>query len=129
MENKVNQVLDISMEKIRQMVDVSAVIGDPIVLGEQLTVIPISKVSYGFAGGGSDLPNKSAAQLFGGGSGAGINITPISLLVVKNGEVRLMPVSSNPDKLDQIVNMVPELINKVSALLHKDKDAEQTAAE
>ena len=122
MENKVNEVLNVSMEKIKQMVDVSTVVGDQIRVSEELTVIPISKVSYGFAGGGSDLPSKNTSGLFGGGSGAGVSITPIAMLVVQKNDVRLLPVAAKPGSADQIINMVPDVINKISGLVHKDKD-------
>lgn len=122
MENKVNEVLNVSMEKIKQMVDVSTVVGDQIRVSDELTVIPISKVSYGFAGGGSDLPSKNTSGLFGGGSGAGVSITPIAMLVVQKNDVRLLPVAAKPGSADQIINMVPDVINKISGLVHKDKD-------
>ena len=121
MENKVNEVLNVSMEKIKQMVDVSTVVGDQIRVSDDLTVIPVSKVSYGFAGGGSDLPSKNAAGLFGGGSGAGVNITPIALIVIQKNDVRLIPVTAKPGSADQIIHMVPDVINKISGLVHKDK--------
>lgn len=123
MENKVNQVLSVSMEKIKQMVDVNTVVGDPIVFGE-VTLISISKVSYGFAGGGTDLPNKRAAELFGGGSGAGVTVTPISMVMLRGNDVRMLPVTSTPDALDRILNTVPDLVNKVTELIKKDKPAE-----
>ena len=131
MGNKVNEVLNVSMEKIKQMVDVSTVVGDQIRVSDDLTVIPVSKVSYGFAGGGSDLPSKNAAGLFGGGSGAGVNITPIALIVIQKNDVRLIPMTAKPGSADQIIHMVPDVINKISGLVHKDKnkDKEENKAE
>ena len=125
MDHKVSALLGVSMEKIKEMVDASTVVGEPIQAGDGVTIIPISKVSYGFAGGGSDLPTKGTNELFGGGSGAGINITPIAFLVLNKGDVRLLPIAAKPDSTDQIINMVPELINKVSGLIKKDKTKEK----
>ena len=83
-ENKVNNLLGVSMDKIKEMVDVNTVIGDPITAPDGTTVIPVSRVSYGFAGGGSDLPSKAQPEkgLFAGGSGAGITIQPVAFLVM-----------------------------------------------
>lgn len=75
------------------MVDVETIIGDPITVGTDVTIIPISKVSYGFASGGSDLPAKVPKDLFGGGTGAGISIQPVGFLVVQNGDVRLLQMT------------------------------------
>ena len=77
-ETKVENLMGVSIDKIKQMVDVSTVVGDPIPLSGGTTLIPVSKVSYGFASGGSDLPTKGEKDLFGGGGGAGINITQSS---------------------------------------------------
>ena len=81
-ETKVENLMGVSIDKIKQMVDVSTVVGDPIPLSGGTTLIPVSKVSYGFASGGSDLPTKGEKDLFGGGGGAGINITPIAFIAV-----------------------------------------------
>ena len=82
-ENKVNNLLGVSMDKIKEMVDVNTVIGDPITAPDGTTVIPVSRVSYGFAGGGSDLPSKTQPEkgLFAGGSGAGAAV----VAAVENG--------------------------------------------
>ena len=130
-ENKVNNLLGVSMDKIKEMVDVNTVIGDPITAPDGTTVIPVSRVSYGFAGGGSDLPSKAQPEkgLFAGGSGAGINITPIAFLVIANGDVKLLQLVSKPDSTDRLVNLVPDLVDKVTGLFKKDKDKEKTEGE
>ena len=122
MENKVNQVLGVSMDKIREMAESSTVIGEPIRVGEDMTILPISKVSYGFAGGGSDLPSKTQAELFGGGTGAGISVTPVAMLIVQGHDVRMMPVTSKPSSTDEIIHMVPDLINRITQKFSKDKE-------
>ena len=119
MAHKVEGLMGVSVEKIRELVDANTVIGTPITLEDGVTLIPVSKVSYGFASGGTDLPNKSAADLFGGGAGAGIQITPVAFLTVKNGEINLLPVVSRPDSMDRLVSMVPDLVDKVSNKVSK----------
>jgi len=69
-------------------------------------------VSYGFASGGSDLPAKSSGDLFGGGAGAGINLTPVAFLTIKDGEINLLPVVSKPDTIDRAISLVPEVIDR-----------------
>ena len=86
MKDSASGLLGTSIEKIKDLVDVSTIIGDPIVISDKLQVIPVSKVSYGFATGGSDFPTrKAASEIFGGGGGAGITITPVAFLVVNDG--------------------------------------------
>ena len=120
MEKNINNFLGVSMEKIKQMVDVNTVVGDPITLADGITIIPVSRMSYGFAAGGSDLPNKSDRDIFGGGTGAGVNVTPVAFLVVKNGEVKMLPVNSKPDSLDRAVSMIPDAVDKIVGLFKKD---------
>lgn len=119
MAHKVEGLMGVSVEKIRELVDANTVIGTPITLEDGVTLIPVSKVSYGFASGGTDLPNKSASELFGGGAGAGIQITPVAFLTVKNGEINLLPVVSRPDSMDRLVSMVPDLVDKLSNKVSK----------
>lgn len=121
--NNLQGLLGVSMEKIREMVDVNTVIGQAITMADGTTLIPVSKVSYGFASGGSDLPTKSQNELFGGGSGAGINITPIAFIVVSPQGVQVLPIISKPDTNDKMVNLVPEMFDKITALFQKKKDS------
>ncbi len=125
MENKVQDLMGVSIDKIRQMVDVSTVIGDPMKLDDGTTLIPVSRVSYGFATGGSDLPTKGTQELFGGGGGAGINIIPIAFLVVSNGNVRVVPMVASPDTVNQVVNMVPDVVNKIGDFFAKRKEKKE----
>ncbi len=122
MENKVKELLGVSIEKIRECVDVSTVIGDPIALPNDTVLIPVSKVAYGFASGGSDLPSKSEKELFGGAGGAGINITPIAFIVCEKGNVRVLPMVSTPDTLNQMANMIPDAVNKITGLIAAKKE-------
>ena len=82
-ETPVNKIMENTLEKMREMVDVSTIIGEPMVTGDT-TLIPVSKVTYGFTGGGTDLPSKSNAELFGGGGGGGITIAPVAFIVIQN---------------------------------------------
>lgn len=121
MDNKVQDLMGASIDKIRQMVDVSTVIGDPMTLPDGTILIPVSRVSYGFATGGSDLPTKGTQELFGGGGGAGINITPIGFIVSSNGNVRVLPMVSQPDTLNQVANMIPEVFHTVKDAIAEKK--------
>ena len=126
MANNVEGLMGVSVEKIRELVDANTVVGTPINLGDGVTLIPVSKISYGFASGGSDLPTKQSGDLFGGGAGAGIHITPVAFLTVKNGDINLLPVVAKPDTADRIISMVPDVVNKFSNK-KKGKTEEPTA--
>ena len=123
-ENKVNKLLGVSMDKIKEMVDVNTVIGDPINTPDGTTIIPVSRVSYGFGAGGSDLPSKNTANtgLFAGGSGAGITVQPIAFLVISNGNVRMMQVEPYVSSVDRIVATAPDMIDKLISFFKKDKE-------
>ena len=114
-------ILATTIEKVRQLVDVSTIIGEPIQLSEEITVVPVSKVTYGFASGGSDFPSKSNAELFGGGGGAGITINPVAFLILKDGEVTLKHITANDNAAERIVNMIPDVIDKVTGIAEKAK--------
>ena len=114
-------ILSTTIEKVRQLVDVSTIVGEPIHLSEDVTVIPVSKVTYGFASGGADFPSKSSAELFGGGGGAGITINPVAFLILKDGEVTLKHITANDNAVERVVNMVPDIIDKVTGVAQKAK--------
>ena len=122
MKNNVEGLMGVSVEKIREMVDANTVVGTPITLPDGVTLIPVSRVSYGFASGGSDLPSKNRADLFGGGAGAGITITPVAFLTVNNGEINLLPVVSKPDSVDRLISLIPEAVDKVTELVKNAKE-------
>ena len=120
-EQTASGILATTIEKVRQLVDVSTIVGEPIRLSDEITVIPVSKVTYGFASGGSDFPSKGSAELFGGGGGAGITINPVAFLILKDGEVTLKHITANDNAVERVVNMVPELIDKFSGVAEKVK--------
>ena len=124
-EQSASGILGTSIEKIKDLVDVSTIIGDPIKISETLQIIPVSKVTYGFASGGSDFPSKNNTQLFGGGGGAGVTINPVAFLILKNGEVTLKHITSNDNAAERFVDMVPEVIDKVSSVVSKVKSADK----
>ncbi len=120
-EHPINSLMDTTLEKIRQMVDVSTVIGDPIVT-EGNSIIPISKISYGFASGGSDFPSKSQKDLFGGGSAAGVTVTPLAFIVITAaGAVKMLPINAKPDATDKAVAMIPEIVDKITDIMASRK--------
>ena len=125
-DHPINSLMDTTMNKIKEMVDVNTIIGDPITSPDGTIIIPVSKVSYGFASGGSDLPTKNTAKdCFGGGSGAGVSIQPIAFLTVYKGEVNLLPIEKYDGAADRVVGMVPDLVDKVTALFKKDKKKDE----
>ena len=122
MSQKLPNMLDNTIQKIRELVDVNSVIGEPITTPDGVTIIPVSKVSVGFGGGGSDFVKNENA--FGGGVGGGVKVTPICFLIVKDGNVRMMPVAAPANTTaDRIVEMVPDTLDKLTAYLDGKKNA------
>ena len=119
MSQKLPNMAQTTIQKIRELVDVNSVIGEPISTPDGVTIIPVSKVSIGFGGGGSDFANtKDAKEPFGGGYGGGVKVTPICFLVIKDGNVRMMPVAQPANTTaDRIVEMVPDTLDKLTAYL------------
>ena len=128
MSNSLPNMLENTIAKIREMVDVNSVVGNPITTPDGVTIIPISKVSVGFGGGGSDFVSRNANKHenpFGGGAGGGVKVTPIAFLIVKEGSVRMLPVAAPANTTaDRVVEMVPDVLDKVSNFLasHTKKD-------
>lgn len=116
-EQSASGILGTSIEKIKDLVDVSTIIGDPIKISETLQIIPVSKVTYGFASGGTDFPSKSNAELFGGGGGAGITISPVAFLVVNNGSVSVKYIDAAEGSVERVIGMVPDLVDKASDVI------------
>ena len=119
-EQSASGILGTSIEKIKDLVDVSTIIGDPIKISETLQIIPVSKVTYGFASGGTDFPSKSNAELFGGGGGAGVTISPVAFLVINKGEVSVKYICEGSESsAERIIGMVPDVVNKVGDIVNK----------
>ncbi|MGI6499125.1 MAG: GerW family sporulation protein [Oscillospiraceae bacterium] len=127
MEHPIGDLMSTTMQKIKEMIDVNTIVGAPIRTVEGITIIPVSKVSFGFAAGGSDFTGKNQKadqeNAFGGGSGAGINITPVAFLIVNGESVKLLPVSPPAaGTMDRVVEAVPDLLEKVTEFFNKKKE-------
>ena len=122
-EHPIQGLMNVTMDKIRQMADSNTIIGKPIKPADGTPSLPVSRISLGFASAGTDFDGKNAANkdLFGGGSGAGVNIQPVAFLVVKDGCVRTIQLSDGSNTIDRALTMLPELVDKVSALLKKEE--------
>jgi sporulation protein YtfJ len=121
--------MEVTMSKIREMVDVNTIVGNPVQAGE-VTIIPVSKVSFGFASGGSDFATKNQPagkdNAFGGGSGAGVNIVPVGFLIVRGDNVKMLPVAVPASSTaDRVLEMVPEVVDKISEMIPKKEKKEE----
>ena len=127
MSQKLPQMLESTITKIREMVDSNSVVGEPIAVADGVTIIPISKISIGLGGGGSDFAAKSASgDAFGGGLAAGVKVTPVAFLVIKDGNVRMVPVAVPANTTaDRLVEMIPDTLDKITAFV--DSRAEKKA--
>ncbi|MEE1161122.1 MAG: GerW family sporulation protein [Acutalibacteraceae bacterium] len=119
-ENSIKNIMDVTMDKLRAMVDANTIIGDPIVVGD-ITLIPVSKVSFGVATGGSDFPSKTQSGLFGGGGGAGVTVSPVAFIAVSDGNAKMMPVYNELSSVEKAIAMAPEVLEKAKELFSKDK--------
>jgi len=111
--SNVNEVMNQTISRIKELVDVNTVVGNPITTPDGTTLIPVSKVMFGFGFGGSDGKTKSDKDSFGAGSGAGVSIVPIAFIVVSGGNVRMIyidPPTNSP--LDKVIDMVPGIIDR-----------------
>ncbi|HCC00810.1 MAG TPA: sporulation protein YtfJ [Ruminococcaceae bacterium] len=120
-DHPIKGLLDSTLQNIRNLVDVDTIIGEQITTADGTVIIPVSKVSLGFASGGSDLPTKTEKEIFGGGGGAGATINPVAFIVVSQGQVKLLQITQNSSTADNAISMVPELIDKIVSLFNKDK--------
>lgn len=121
-EHPITDLMATTIEKLRELANSETVIGNPIKVAENTTIIPVSKLSIGFASGGSDFPSKNPKELFGGGGGAGVTVTPKAFLVVENGNVRLLQLAKDGESIDRLVGMIPDAINQISSFIKKDKE-------
>ena len=128
-EHPIQGLMGVTIEKIRDMVHTSTIIGDPIHVDDTTTIIPVSRVTFGFVSGGSDVGPSSNKQMFGGGSGAGVSVTPVAFLVVSNGNVRTVQLVEKVSAVDNVIASLPELVDKVAALIKKEKPGTDKPAE
>ena len=114
-----------TMEKIREMVDTNTIVGQPITTPDGVTLIPISKVSFGFGSGGGDYGKTAPKENFGGASAAGVKIDPVAFLIIKDGATRVLPVAVPPvSTMDRVVDMVPDIMDKVEKYFDKKEEKE-----
>ncbi len=118
--NNVNGLLGVSMDKIKEMVDVNTVVGDPITTPEGTTVIPISRVNYGFAASGG---------LFAGGSGGGVTVSPVAFLSIHNGNVRVIQIEPYFSPVDRALEKIPDIADMLGSLFKKEKEAGEIVQE
>ena len=126
MSNPINAMMDTSMEKIRQMADANTVMGQPVVTADGTTVIPISRVKYAFAGGGSEFAAKNAGESkpYGGGTGGSVSVTPVAFLISKEGSCRILPVPEPAtNSLERAIEQFPDIADKVMQLIQEKKAA------
>ena len=125
-EHPINNLMGTVMENIKGMIDVNTIIGDPVETSNGTMIIPISKVGFGFAAGGSEIPTKNPGEKpFGGGSGAGVSISPIGFLVVTADQIKKIPVSSGSTPIDKLVDYIPVAIDKVNGMIKKRRDFDE----
>lgn len=133
MAHPINDLMNATLEKVRGMMDANTVVGKPIEAGGVI-VIPISKISIGYASGGSDFAQKNQKQekdnAFGGGAGMGVTITPVSFLVIREGTVRVVGVEHAPETtVDRVIELVPQMVDKVEDIIQKKKEEKAEKAE
>lgn len=116
-ENKINALMDMTVSKIRQLVDAETIIGKPISTPDGITVIPVSRMSFGIGTGGT---TGSKGISFAGGNGAGVKVEPVGFFVIKDGTCRMISVSSNPlSTMDRVVEMMPDVLDRIDNIVNK----------
>lgn len=131
-EHPIEGLMQTTMESIKDMVDVNTIVGDPVESQDGLVIIPISKVSFGFASGGgeystcmkkSDKDGDSSGKLpFGGGSGAGVSVQPVAFIVVGNGQIKLLPVDQGSNVINNIIETIPKFTSGLQNMVKSKKD-------
>ena len=134
MNHPLSEMIAESMAKIRDMIDVNTVIGDPISTPDGVTIIPVTRVSIGYGSGGLDYASKTRPaekdSSFGGGAGAGVNITPIAFLIVRGENVRMLPIAEPAStSVDRIIEQIPDYMDKIDGFIAKRKKPAEDAAE
>lgn len=117
-EHNIESIMNVTLENLKTMVDADTIIGTPVTVGE-MTLIPVSKVSFGLATGGSDLPSKSTSSLFGGGGGAGVTVTPIAFICVSGTNVKMLQVNADQTPVNKLIDQGPEIVEKVKEIFTK----------
>ena len=120
----ISDLMETTMQKVREMIDANTIVGEPITTPDGITLIPVSKLSFGFVGGGSDLAKKQDSQGgFGGGIGAGVNVVPVAFIVVKNENIKLLHIAPPAEStLDRLIETAPDMFDKITDFIGKEKE-------
>ena len=134
MTHTIQGLMEASMKNIKEMIDVNTIIGEPVQTPDGTTIIPVSKVAFGFGAGGSDIPVKATSgnteSPFGGGSGAGVSIKPVGFLVVGVNQIKMLPIdSTGSTPVDKLFEFIPQMIDKVNGLVKENKAKKESEAE
>lgn len=124
MSNKIEGMMNCSVDKMKEIINADTIIGNSITTPDGTVVIPVSKVTYGFASGGSDFASSNCKdkEMFGGGNGVGVSIIPVAFLVISGSGIKLMQIESFTGALDRIISMTPDMVDKISAMIKKRKE-------
>lgn len=126
-QHPIHDIITDTVEKMRQLVDSNTVIGSPIKVGDDTTILPVSKVTFGFVSGGSDFATRKQKDLFGGAASTGASITPTGFLVIKGSSVRLIQMADGGAALDRVLNMVPDVMDRIDGIVGKGSKGGKTA--
>ncbi len=118
-DSNIKSIMDSTMNNLHAMVDADTIVGSPITVGD-ITLIPVSKVAFGLATGGSDFPSKNQQGLFGGGGGAGVTITPIAFMAITGSTVKMLPIYNEVTSIEKAIDMAPEILEKAKELFKKE---------
>ena len=118
-DSNIKNIMDSTMNNLHAMVDADTIVGSPITVGD-ITLIPVSKVAFGLATGGSDFPSKNQQGLFGGGGGAGVTITPIAFMAITGSTVKMLPIYNEVTSIEKAIDMAPEILEKAKELFRKE---------
>ena len=120
MKGNINEMIDAMMNSIKDVVKVSTVVGDAVTAPDGSVIIPVTKVSCGFGATGVEIPSKSAIKdeyPFGGGSGGGLTVEPMGFMVLKEGNVRVVPMTADQTTVEKIIDMVPPMVDKINGII------------
>ncbi|MCP8967457.1 GerW family sporulation protein [Ectobacillus ponti] len=126
MNHPIQGLMHTAMENLKGMIDVNTIVGDPIKAPDGSVILTVSKVSFGFAAGGSEFgKNENGARPFGGGSGGGVSIMPVAFLVVNSQDVKVLHLDENTHLVDKVMDMAPQVIDKIKGMMKKDDTSDQ----
>lgn len=124
-KNPIGELMQTTMENVKNILKVDTVVGDPIFTPDGITLVPVSRISVGFGGGGVEISSKKSADVrpYGGGNATGVKIDPIGFLVIKEGNVRMINIMPPANTtLDRIIDLVPQVIDRVDSFINKQNE-------